>query len=127
MAFSVSYFEVSAQLIPVLFLALVVEERVQPGEPETAGDRVARSWALALMVIGETLALAVVAGGLSPSRANGSTVSCAMLLAAMLIVAPAIEREFQPGRSKRERWAHLLAGLAALGCVLVTILAILAH
>lgn len=45
MAFSESFFEVSAQLIPVLFLALVLEEWLRPGARETPGDRVARSWA----------------------------------------------------------------------------------
>lgn len=47
MDFSRSFYEVAAQLIPVTFLAMVVEERLHPDAEETAGDRVLRSWLLA--------------------------------------------------------------------------------
>src|SRR3954468_11900091 len=86
--FSLSFFEVAAQLIPVLFLAMVVEEKLQPEADETPVDRVTRSWLLALLVIGELIALSVVAGGLAPSQAAGSMVASAMPFAAFLVAVP---------------------------------------
>lgn len=68
MVYSGSFFEVSAQLIPVLFLAMVVEEKLQPDSEETPSERVARSWLFVSLLIGELLALSVIAGGLSPSK-----------------------------------------------------------
>jgi len=62
MNFSEPFFEVAAQLIPVLFLAMVVEEQLQPDSDEAPSDRVIRSWLLALLVIGELIALSVVGG-----------------------------------------------------------------
>lgn len=123
MFYSDAFFEVSAQLIPVLFLAMVVEEKLQPDEEETAGERVTRSWLLASLVIGELLALSVIAGGLSPSKGVGGLVAMSMLLAAFLISLPVIGRELQDGRSRRERLGHGLAGMAVLVAVLSTILA----
>src|SRR5665647_1411105 len=66
--YSGSFFEVSAQLIPVLFLVTVVEEKLQPDSEETPSERVGRSWLFVSLVIGELLALSVIAGGLSPSK-----------------------------------------------------------
>ena len=54
---------------------MVVEEKLQPDEEEAASDRVTRSWLLASLVIGELLALAVIAGGLSPSKGVGGLVA----------------------------------------------------
>lgn len=124
MVYSGSFFEVSAQLIPVLFLAMVVEERLQPDSQETPSERVTRSWLFVSLVIGELLALSVVAGGLTPSKGVGSLVALSMLCATFLIALPVINRELQEGRSRRERMGHALAGLAVLVAVLSTIGAI---
>lgn len=122
--FSQSFFETAAQLIPVLFLAMVVEERLQPDADETAGDRVTRSWLLALLVIGEITALSVVAGGLAPSKGVGSMVAGAMLFAAFLLAVPVVNRELKDGRSQLERLGHASAGLLVLLSVLGTLVAI---
>jgi hypothetical protein len=122
--YSDAYFEISAQLIPVLFLAMVVEEKLQPDSEETPGDRVTRSWLFVSLVLGEMLALSVVAGGLSPSEGAGSLIALSMLFAAFLMALPVISRELQEGRGRRERFGHALAGLAVLVAVLSTIIAI---
>ena len=114
----------SAQLIPVLFLAMVVEEKLQPDDEETPGERFTRSWLYVSLVVGELLALAGVAGGLSSSRSVGNLVALAMLFAAFLIAVPVISRELQEGRSYRERLGHALAGVVVLVAVLATIVAI---
>jgi small-conductance mechanosensitive channel len=124
MAFSESFFEVSAQLIPVLLLAMVVEDRLQPGEVESPGDRAIRSWTLAFLVVGETLSLSVVAGGIASSKATGSMVSCAMLFAALLIVAAVLQREIQEERPRWERRLHLLAGMFVIIVILWTLAAV---
>ncbi|MBC9822834.1 hypothetical protein [Terrabacter sp. MAHUQ-38] len=124
MMFSDSFFEVAAQLIPVLFLAMVVEERFQPDAEETARDRVTRSWLLALLVVGEVLALSVVAGGLAPSKGVGSIVASAMLFAAFLLALPVLSRELQDERTHVERLGHALAGLLVLGAIVGTLIAV---
>jgi hypothetical protein len=90
MVYSGSFFEVSAQLIPVLFLAMVVEEKLQPDSEETPSERVGRSWLFVSLVIGELLALSVIAGGLSPSKGVGGLVALSMLFAAFLMALPAL-------------------------------------
>jgi hypothetical protein len=124
MSFSESFFEVAAQLIPVLFLAMVVEERFQPDAEETPGDRVIRSWLLALLVLGEVISLSVVAGGLNPSKGTGSIVAGAMLLAAFLLTVPVLNRELKDDRSHLERLGHASAGLLVLVSVIGTLIAI---
>lgn len=124
MSFSEPFFEVAAQLIPVLFLAMVVEERFQPDTEETAGDRVARSWLLALLVIGEVIALSVVAGGLRPSKGAGSIVACAMLFAAFLLALPVLSRELREDRSPLERLGHASAGMLVLAAIVGTLVAV---
>ncbi len=117
MKFSEAFFEVAAQVIPVLFLALVVEERFQPDDEETPRERVARSWLLALLVVGEVLALSVVAGALTPSKAVGSMVAGAMLFAGFLLAVPVLSRELQDERTRLERIGHASAGLLVLGAI----------
>lgn len=112
MSFSESFFEVAAQLIPVLFLAMVVEGRFQQEADETPGDRVVRSGLLALIVPGEVIALSVVAGGLNPSKGTGSIVAGAMLLAAFLLTVPVLNRELKDDRSIWNAW-----GMLALDCL----------
>lgn len=124
MSFSESFFEVAAQLIPVLFLAMVVEGRFQQEADETPGDRVVRSWLLALLVLGEVIALSVVAGRLNPSRGTGSIVAGAMLLAAFLLTVPALNRELKDDRSHLERLGHACAGLLVLLSIIGTLVAI---
>lgn len=124
MVYSDAYFEISAQLIPVLFLAMVVEEKLQPDSDETPGDRVTRSWLFASLLLGEMLALSVVAGGLAPSEGVGSLIAMSMLFAAFLMALPVISRELQEDRSRRERLGHALAGLAVIAAVLSTVVAI---
>ena len=88
----------------------LVTSKLQPDEEAAASERVTRSWLLASLVIGELLALAVIAGGLSPSKGVGGLVAMSMLLAAFLIALPVIGRELQEGRSRRERLATALRG-----------------
>ena len=124
MTFSDTFFEISAQLIPVLFLALVVQEKLQSDAEEDASDRVARSWAATFLLIGELLALGVVAGGLLPSPWVESVVSGGMLLAAMLISVPVLSREGVPERARWERRAHAAAGIVAVLAILSTIIGV---
>ncbi|KGN39799.1 hypothetical protein [Knoellia aerolata] len=124
MTYSSSFFEISAQLIPVLFLALVVDQKLQPDAEEDATDRIARSWAATALVVGEVLALAVVAGGLAPSSGYGSLVAGGMLLAAILIALPALAREMKAERSRWEGRAHAAAGSVTLLSILGTLVAI---
>jgi hypothetical protein len=123
-SFSRSFFEVSAQLIPVLFLAMVVEERLQPDAEEKAIERVMRSWLLTLLVVGEMIALAVVAGGVNPSKASGSVVACTLLFSVFLLAVPILEKELQHDRSRAERVAHAGAGLVVILAVLWIVLSI---
>jgi hypothetical protein len=124
MSFSQSFFEVTAQLIPVLFLATVVEERLQPDADQTATDRVARSWLMVLFVIGEMISLAVVAGGLTPSKGEGSIVASTLMFSAFLLALPVLEREMQEHRSKLERLAHASAAIVVILAILWTLGAI---
>lgn len=124
MAFSESFFEVAAQLMPVLFLAMVVEERLQPDSEESPSDRIMRSWLIALLVIGEVLALAVVAGGLAPSRGAGSIVASTLMFSTFLLAIPVLERELRDDRSHAERIAHVGAALAIITAVLWTLIAV---
>ena len=117
MTYSTSYFEVSAQLIPVLFLAMVVEDRLQPTEEESPRERVTRSWVLASLVAGEILSLAVIAGGVAGSRGVGNLVALFMLFSGFLIALPAIGLELDNGRSRRERAGHALAGLFVIALI----------
>ena len=52
-------------------------------------------------MIGELLALSVVASGLSPSNGVDNLVALSMLFATFLIALPVISRELQEGRSRR--------------------------
>lgn len=122
MIFSASFFEVSAQIIPVFFLALVLEDKLRPSKRAAAWDRVSHSWVLALLVAGEIVGLSVVAGGLKPSGGAGQIVSLCMLLPAFLIAVPAIALQIRKKSSWRERMGHAAAGLA----VIVTVLGIVA-
>jgi uncharacterized membrane protein YbjE (DUF340 family) len=118
------FFEVAAQLIPVLLLAMMVDERLQPHSEETAGERVMRSWLRAMLVIGELVALSVVAGGLAPSKGAGSLVASSMLLAIFLLAVPVVSRELKDDRSLLERLGHASAGMLVLAAVLGTLIAI---
>lgn len=124
MAFSESFFEVSAQLIPVLFLTLALEERLRPADEETPTDRVARTWAATLLLTAEILSMSVVAGGMSPSKGVGSVVSSTMLFGALVIALRILEPEFDGDRARWENIAHLLAGIFILGVFLWTIIAV---
>lgn len=124
MTFSQPFFEVAAQLIPVLFLAMVVEERLQPDEEEAPSDRVVRSWLVALLFVGEVLALSVIGGGLTPTKGVGTVVAGAMLLAAFLLVLPVLTRELRGDRSHGERLGHASAGLLVLLAILGTLMAV---
>ena len=124
MSFSQSFFEVSAQLIPVLFLAMVVEERLQPETDETARERVTRSWIVALLFIGEVVSLSVTAGGISPSKSSGSVVAAAMFASGFLLVVPVLSRELRDDRTRLERLGHALAGLVVLVAIVGTLIAV---
>lgn len=123
MSFSEPFFEVAAQLIPVLFLAMVVEEQLQPDADEAPSDRVIRSWLLALLVIGEVIALSVVAGGLEPSQGAGTMVAGAMLFSAFLLSLPVLARELNDDRSRLEKLGHACAGMLVVIAVMGTLVA----
>lgn len=124
MSFSRSFFDVSAQLIPVLFLAMVVEERLQPESDETAGERITRWWLVTLLFIGEVISLSVTAGGIAPSKSVGTFVSGSMLLAGFLLVIPLLSRELKDERPRLERLGHALAGVVMLVAILGTLVAV---
>lgn len=124
MNYSVAFFEVSAQLMPVLFLAMVVEDKLQPPADESPSDRVTRSWLFVSLLVGELLALSVVAGGLSPSKGTGSLVASAMLFGGFLIALPVISRELVRDRHPRERLGHALAGVTVIVAIVSTLVAI---
>lgn len=118
MTFSASFFEVSAQIIPVLFLALVLEEKLRPTKRDTARERVTHSWVLALLLAGEIVALSVVAGGLPPSASVGRFVGLCLLFPAFLIALPTIGLQIRKKAHVRERVGHALAGLTVILTVL---------
>ena len=118
MTVNAPFFEVSAQIIPVLFLALVLKEKLRPNKRDTARDRVTHSWVLALLVAGEVVALSVVAGGLEPSSAVGRTGALCMLFPALLIALPAIGLQIKKKAAAPERLGHASAGLAIILTVL---------
>lgn len=122
-SFAPEFFAVTAQLIPVLFLAMVVEERLQPEAEESPGDRVLRSWVLTLLVAGEVLSLAVVAGGIDSSKSAGSFVVSSLVGASFLAAVPVVSRELRDERSFGERLGHASAGVTIIG-VLVAILVV---
>lgn len=123
MAYTESFFEVSSQLIPVLFLAMIVEEKLQSAGDDSPFERVARSWLFTLLVIGEALALAVVAGGLRATKGTGNLVASSLLFATFLMALPAIERELTNERRPLERLGHALAGVTLIGAALWAIVA----
>jgi hypothetical protein len=122
--FSASFFEASAQIIPVLFLALVLEDKLRPGKRDGARERVAHSWVLALLVAGEIITLSVVAGGLKPSGSVGQLVGLCMLFPAFLIALPAIAMQIKKKASQRERLGHATAGLAVIATILGVVAAL---
>jgi hypothetical protein len=89
---------------------------------ETPGERVMRSWVLALLVIGEVLSLAVVAGGLHASKGTASLVSSAMLGSAFLLSIPVVGRELLAERTPHERIGHASARLLVLGAIVGTLI-----
>jgi hypothetical protein len=124
--FQPPFFEISAQLVPVLFLALVVEDKLQPDEDESAFDRVIRTWAIALLVVAGVVCMAVLAGAASPSEPTGRTVSVCLLLAGLLIVKPVLASAFADGQSHWEQAGHAGAGLLLVtgAVVLAVVLAV---
>ena len=124
MTFNASFFEVSSQIIPVLFLALVLEEKLRPSKRDSARDRVSHSWVLALLVAGEIVALSVVAGGLEPSSGVGRVVALCMLFPAFLIALPAIGLQIKKKATTPERLGHASAGLAIILTVLGVVVAL---
>jgi len=120
-SFELPFFEASAQLIPVFFLAMVVEERLRPDLEESPGDRVMRSWMLALLVVGEVVSLAVLAGGINPTKGAGSIVVSSLVMAGFLAVVTVLSRELKDERSHAERLGHASAAVAVI-CVLVATL-----
>jgi hypothetical protein len=104
--FKPEFFEISAQLIPVLFLAMVVEDKLQPDEKDGARLRVLRSFALVVLAGTEAACLAVIAGAVDGSDGAGKETALGMLLAGLLIVSTVIGREFKASRSRTEEWCH---------------------
>jgi hypothetical protein len=122
MTFHSAFFEISAQLIPVLFLAMVVEDKLQ--QDEAPWERVLRSFALVLLAGSEAACLAVVAGSLAGSVATGRSVAAVMVLAGLIMVSPAIGRELTSERSRTERMWHAGAVLLFLAGAICLVLVI---
>lgn len=121
MTFQPVFFEVSAQLIPVLFLALVVEDKVQPGSDDPWWAQVVRTWAVVLLFGAELLSLAVVAGAVNPGPTSGRNVAACMVFGGFLLMSPVLERSIVGGRRLRERAGHASAGVGLLGVVFYTL------
>lgn len=115
--FTAAFYEVSAQLIPVAFLGLVVEERLRDTADESAFDRVARSWVIALLIFCEGLSLAVLAGGIENTPGVGKIVALSLLIAGALAACGALSRELSADRSRRERLGHISAAVAVLAAM----------
>ena len=112
--FTTAFYEVSAQLIPVAFLGLVVEERLRDTSEETVFDRVARSWVITLLIFCEGLCLAVVAGGIKNTAGVGKIIALSLLIAGGLAACGALSREMSAERSRRERLGHISAAVSVL-------------
>ena len=107
MTFRIEFFEVVAGLIPVLFLALVVEERLrEPGE--TAMDRLLRTTTLALLILSEVIALLVVATGKDPGF--GVFVASTLAVSGLLILAPVVLEGADNAKTRREKVTHVAIG-----------------
>ncbi|MFQ6169967.1 hypothetical protein ACK8HX_00040 [Oryzobacter sp. R7] len=107
------FFAVCAQVIPVLFLALIVEDRLRY-DKEEATERVMRSWGLALLTIALITSLAVVGGATPASGLAGHVVVTTLLACVGLISIPPIVKEIREGRRMSEGIGHLLAAVAAV-------------
>lgn len=115
-ASSLTFYEVAAQIIPVLFLALVVEERLlesrgKKGEPATDFFILA---AILLGVVAEMVSINALIEG----KPAGDTERLAVIYAIVLLFVPFVVRAALPSFSalaKYSRWGSwLLQGLIIL-------------
>lgn len=135
-SYSSEFFTTVAGLLPTMFLALVLEEALQekdepapsptPAQSSDTPDsvtspvhssklqgfmdayaRVSRTWALALIVVGEIAALSVVATN-SPSSGAGQFLVAVLALATFFIITPVVDKvlDSHQSRSRRERLGH---------------------
>ena len=81
------FYESSAQVLPVLILALLIDKRLFASK--SVGGKVAAGYLLVLLCIGEGSALYAV--GQEPSDLTASLVIGALFLAALLLITAGIE------------------------------------
>lgn len=122
MHFSLEFFNVTAQLTPVLFLTLVLEKRYQKPTHD-GGDRATRSTAIALLVVAELISLEVVARQ-QVEHNDGAFVTSALLLGGLLLVFPVLADHWRAAKGQRLAWlervAHAVSGAFIFGAMLIT-------
>lgn len=137
MTYSDSFFEVVSQVVPVVFLALVVEARDRAdrprgahhrssddGAPETALDRVAYMLILGALVVIEVIALSAVAGS-EQAAGLGSFVAAGLGAAGVLLFIKIGFDIAYRAPSRREGWV-LLAVLLVISAALIGFLVVFA-
>jgi hypothetical protein len=108
----IEYFEVLAQIGPVILLPYVLEQVAKRGEtPRFSGGHV---FGLFATLLGEALTLAVVAGVLEPTSSSGKGTAGLMLLGASWF--PLLPGEVRLGRNRN---AAVFAVLFVLAWVLL--------
>lgn len=119
MTFQPAFFEISAQLIPVLFLAMVVEEKLQPDDDEASYQRVMRTWVVVLLFWAEVICLSVTAGAIRSLSGAGAIVGVCELFAGFLVVIPVIGKAIDAGTSRSMRFGHAIPGLLFIASVTI--------
>jgi zinc transporter ZupT len=132
MRFQLAFFEVTAQLVPVLLLAFVFESRDRHDQmgkkaakraerEEEPADRVQYAFALCLLVLAEILALSKVASGRPTDEAGYSVVMVLSIATLVWISGPmaAIVRR------TKDRWEKAVIAAVFLA-VVVMLLALVA-
>lgn len=112
-----AFFEIAAQLIPLFFLLILVENRLRLPAQEGESERplrgfMARMGLLAAVVIGEAAALVAVAG--QPTEFEAAIVAQVLGILGVYILAPPVMREIEEVRAHVHSRAikHLLVTIA---------------
>lgn len=82
------FYSAAAQLIPILFLALIVERRFFEDAADESPDPMLDLLVMGLFIFGETAALATI-GGVDVGRASRAFVAVPIAIGALAIVSPA--------------------------------------
>jgi hypothetical protein len=95
----IEFFEILAQIGPVLLLAYVLEARGAHRDQATELETTARTYGLLIAAAGEVLALVVVSGVVDPTRALGAFAAGSMLFSFAYIplaVGDVVEKKWPP-------------------------------